>query len=202
MQLQRTATRRRRRHESSIVIILVASALLAGSAKAQVTNYEAPGNLKSNAPLGCVELSSVTNEKTPADIYPGVAACVKSGEYQKAALLFAVAGTFAYFDQLRVSDSTARQAAMAIEMNDFADFSMEQKQSLMKALHAALDSDSPSFKSVCTAVAKLGPPRYFPAYMVQHGMSAFLGGSGSGVQTGFDAADGWRTSLSRFLHCP
>ncbi len=186
----------------SIAIVLAVSALLVGSAKAQVTNYEAPGNLKSNVPLGCVELSSVTNEETPADIYPGVAACVKSGEYQKAALLFAVAGTFAYFDQLRVSDSTARQAAMAIEMNDFADFTMEQKQSLMKALHVALDSDSPSFKSACTAVAKLGPPRYFPAYMVQHGMSAFLGSSRSGVQTGFDAADGWRISLSRFLHCP
>lgn len=183
-------------------LVLVVLALLAGPSKAQVTNHEAPGNLQAKAPLGCVTLSEVTNEETPADIYPGVAACVKSGAYQKAALLFAVAGTFGYFDQLRVSDSSARQAVMAIEMNDFADFTMDQKQSLMKALSATLDSNSPSLKSVCSTIENLGPPKYFPTYMVQHGMSAFLGGTGSGAQENFDTAQGWHKSLSGFLHCP
>ena len=107
-------------------LVLVVLTLLAGPSEAQVTNHESPGNLQVKAPLGCVTLSEVTNEETPADIYPGVAACVKSGAYQKAALLYAVAGTFGYFDQLRVSDSSARQAVMAIEMNDFADFTMDQ----------------------------------------------------------------------------
>lgn len=184
------------------LVVFAVFALLAGPSKAQITNHEAPGNLQAKAPLGCVALSNVTNEETPADIYPGVAACIKFGAYQKAALLFAVAGAFGYFDQLRVSDSSARQAVMAIEMNDFAGLTMDQKQSFMKVLSATLDSNSPSFKSVCSAVEQLGPPKYFPTYMVQHGMSAFLGGSGSGVQVDFDSARGWRKSLSGFLHCP
>ena len=147
-------------------------------------------------------MSKITNELTPADIYPGAAACIKSGAEQNAAALFAVAGAFAYFDQLRVTDSTARQAGMAIEMKVFGDLTSDQKRAFKMVLFATLDPKSPSFKPVCSAVEQLGPPRYFPTYMVQHGMSAFLGGSGNGVNPSFDAAKGWRDSLTGFLHCP
>ncbi len=184
-----------------VITTIVVASLLSGSSYAQVTNYEAPGNLEAKSPLGCVSLSAVTNEKTPADIYPGVAACVKSGAYEKAALLFAVAGAFAYFDQLRVSDSTARQAAMVIEMREFGVFTSNQQQGFKTALFATLDPESSSFDSVCSAVAQLGPPKYFPTYMVQHGMSAFTGSSDNGVKADFDPAQGWRESLDQFLHC-
>ena len=180
----------------------VAFALGVGPVAAQVTNYQTPGNLEATSPLGCVSLSKVTDQLTPADIYPGMAACIKLGENQKAALLFAVAGAFGYFDGLRVADPSARQAASVVEMNAVSDLTTEQKLAFKKVLFATLDSNSAGFKSVCSAVGRLGPPKYFPTYMVQHGMSAFLGGSRHGLNPNFDPTQGWRTSVTSFLHCP
>lgn len=70
-------------------------------------------------------VSSVSNKHTPADIYPGVAACLKAGDFEKAAQLYLTAGTFGRFDQLRVSDRTAHQAVTVLQRNSFADLTQE-----------------------------------------------------------------------------
>ena len=180
---------------------LVLLALAAGPLHAQITNHEAPGNLQSRLPLGCVALSAVTNQHTPADIYPAGAACIKAGAYQKAVALLAVAGTFAYYDEHRVTDVSARQATLVLQMKAFEGISGEQMRIFRKTLLAQMDQKSASFKSICSAVKRLGPPRYFPRYMVQHGMSAFAGQHGNGIKVEFETAQAWQDATGKYLHC-
>src|SRR5690349_21994397 len=83
----------------------------------KVTNYEAKGNLQSFAPLGCVGIADLSNRNTPADITPAVRKCIDAGDYVRAADMFAVAGVYGRFDMLRVSDTTAHQALIVLQMN-------------------------------------------------------------------------------------
>jgi hypothetical protein len=186
----------------ALLVVLAVLGCSSNEPRSQVTNYETRGNLEAKAPLACVPLSEVTNQHTPADIYPGVAACIKLGAYEKAVPLYALAGTFGRFDQLRVADATARQAIQVLQMNNFGDLTKEQQDGFKKVMLPALDAGSPSFASTCAAIRRFGPPQYVPTYMVQHGMSAFLGPSGNGVKSDFDPAKGWQDALSGYLHCP
>lgn len=171
------------------------------SSNGQITNYEASGNLQANDILGCVPVSAVTNKHTPADIYPGVADCVKAGDYEKATQLFAVAGTFGRFDQLRVSDRSARQAIRALQINAFADLTEEQRENFKKVMLPMLQVGSSGLSSLCSTIGRIGPPDYVPSYMIQHGMGAFLGRSDSGLDRDFEPGKGWKESLSGYIHC-
>lgn len=185
--------------------VLVFAAMLGCSTqvpRAQVTNYETKGNLQTNAALSCVPLSEVTSQHTPADIYPGVADCIRSGAYEEAVPLFALAGTFGRFDQQRVTDATARQAVKVLQINNFGNLTKDQQDNFRNAMLAALDAGSSSLISLCSAVNQIGPPKYAPAYMVQHGINASLGVAGDGVKADFDSTKGWHDSLTGYLHCP
>lgn len=171
------------------------------SGRGSITNYETTGNLQSNATLGCVPISTVTNKHTPADIYPGVAACVKAGDYEKATQLYVLAGTFGRFDQLRVSDRSARQAVTVLQLNNFADFTDEQRASFKSALLPRLDQGSSSLATLCAEVQRVGRPDYVPYYMIQHGTRAFLGSADGGLSLGFEPAQGWQDALSSYMHC-
>ena len=45
-------------------------------------------------------------------------------------------------------------------------------------------------------------PTYHPAYMIQHGMGAFLGQGSDPLVPGFGPATGWERALDSYLHCP
>ena len=184
------------------VVALIAAWCLTLQQKGEIHNYETSGNLQSAAAVGCVSLTELTNMQTPADIYPGVLACITSGKYEKAVPLYALAGSYGRFDQLRVTDPTARQAVKVLQMNNFGSLSSERKEDFKKAVHAALEVESASLKKLCSEVERIGPPKYFPTYMVQHGMGAFEGQSGNGVKADFNPAEGWREALTGYLHCP
>ncbi len=164
-------------------------------------NYEAPGNLQSTAPLGCVPLANVTNRYTPADIYPGVAKCITIGDYDRAAALFALAGVYGDFDMQRVSDATALDALQVLRLNDFGNLPKEKYEAFQKAVPAYAQQDSRKHAALCLSIKRIGSPNYFPTYMVQHGMKAFLGGEGNGLKANFDAKTAWQQALSRYLEC-
>lgn len=184
------------------VVALIAAWCLTPQQKGKIENHETGGNLKSTAAVGCVSLAELTNNHTPADIYPGALACITSGKYEKAVPLFALAGAYGRFDQLRVTDATARQAVQALKLNNFGSLSSERQEGFKKALLAATEGGSASLKKLCSDVERMGPPKYFPTYMIQHGMSAFVGQSGNGVKSDFNPTEGWREALTGYLHCP
>ncbi len=65
-------------------------------------------------------------------------------------------------------------------MNDA--LSPEERAKVKPTFDAYVTAGSPEFARKCAFVKKLGPPRYEPVYMIQHGMGAFLGAAQGNVQ--------------------
>lgn len=169
---------------------------------ALVTNYEAPGNLKSTRNLECVEADQITNEYTPPDLYIALDKCLKKNEYAKALFVFAIAGTYTRFDTFRVADPTSHDAN-SVFMHEFSNTEpRDKRQKLEQELLKTVD-DPDKLAALCEKIEEIGPPHYYPRYMVQHGMQAFTGfQSPKGLVKKFDAHKAWRASLTGYLHCP
>jgi hypothetical protein len=64
-------------------------------------------------------------------------------------------------------------------------------------------NDSKKLSAICTRIRQIGPPDYYPRYMVQHGIQAFTGfKTPNGLVPNFDARKAWTESLTSYLHCP
>lgn len=167
-----------------------------------VTNYEAPGNLESTTDVDCIALSSVKNSMTPADLYPAMAKCIKAGDYERAARLYAIAGTYARFDMMRVADRSAHQAKTVLEMEYRGWMSEEQNKKLADTV-TGIATVAPKLSDLCQAMRSVGIPSYHPRYMIQHGMGAFTGQSTpDGLVVNFEPAKAWNEALDGYLHCP
>lgn len=165
-----------------------------------VTHYETQDNLRAANPVGCIDLAKASNLLSPADLYPGVRACIDAGEYQKAAGLFALAGVYGRYDKARVLDRTAHQAIFVIRLNTLSSVTNAQNEAFMSASAIRFKQDSKELLQLCNQIKHVGAPAYKPVYMLQHGMSAFRGVSALATQ--FDADKAWDTALDGFLHCP
>jgi len=187
---------------SLAAIFLILSALPGRAPFAQkVVNIEAKGNLKPTVALGCMDLDKVVNTETPADLYPAMSACIHESDYEKAVRLFAVAGVYARFDELRVADKTAHDARTVLIMQAMSKASDEQKNGYQKALHDVAGQPA-KLAELCGKIRQLGPPNYFPSYMIQHGLGVFTGGNVHPLVEPFDATAAWQQSLSGYLQCP
>jgi len=191
-----------------IVIVIVTASVACNSATAeppqrpQVVNHAAPGNLESNHDLGCIGGEQIENRYTPTDLYKSVAVCVRAGRYREADLLFAVAGVYGRFDTLRVSDKSAHQATQVALMQALAPLDEARKTAFRESL-PKLFGDPQGLASSCREIERTGPPNYFPRYMIQHGMGAFLPAvPGNGLVENFDPKAAWKQSLDSYLHCP
>ena len=176
---------------------LLLSLAAAPAGAQQVQSYETPGNLKPTHDLACIGISEVRNDYTPADLMTGYVKCTQAGRYDDALVLMLVAGTYASFDSQRVSDVSAHDAFQAIEANIPQDEKV--KAGLQPVFEKYKAANSPEMAKFCTDLKHLGPPNYYPAYMVAHGMGAFLGTGG--LVKDFDAKKGWKTAVDQYMHC-
>ncbi len=168
----------------------------------QFKNYEAPGNLESKNDLGCVGAEKLGNRYTPADLYKAVSKCVESSKYKEGVFLFALAGVYGRFDSLRVEDKTAHQAVTVLLMQALGSQDKNKQAAFKEGLNKTLGTPE-GLAAACKDIVRIGPPDYFPRYMIQHGMDAFLkSGSGNGLVIGFDERAAWKQSLDTYLHCP
>jgi hypothetical protein len=168
----------------------------------QIKNYEAPGNLDSKHDLGCVSTEKLGSKYTPADLYRALSRCVESDKYKEGAFLFALAGVYGRFDSLRVSDNTAHQAITVLQMQALGSKDKSKQAAFQEVLNKTLGNPE-GLAAACKDIVRIGPPDYYPRYMIQHGMGAFLkSGSGDGLVKGFDAKAAWKQSLNTYLHCP
>ena len=176
---------------------LLLSLAAAPAGAQQVQSYETPGNLKPTHDLACIGMDKVRNDYTPADLMVAYVKCTRAGRYDDALVLMLVAGTYARFDTLRVSDVSAHDAFQAIE----ADIPRDEK--VVAGMQPVFEKDkaanSPELAKFCTDLKHLGAPNYYPAYMIAHGMGAFLGGGG--LVKDFDAKKGWKTAVDQYMHC-
>lgn len=183
----------------SIALLLITSA---EAAEPTITNYQSPGNLQAANPIHCSSLNELSNKLTPADIFPGMKECIEAHDYTRAVMLDALANLYGRVDQLRVEDETAHQAIRVLQINYLGSLPKEEATATMQALKSVAD-DPKKLGAMCSDIKKIGPPDYYPAYMIQHGMNAVLGAkSGEGVRPNFDMNAAWGKVLDSFLHCP
>ncbi|MEN3324701.1 hypothetical protein VP395_13245 [Mariniflexile soesokkakense] len=184
--------------------ILIFILLLFGinNVNAQKTiSFEAEGNLESPNPCDCVELLDVTNENNPADILIGMGKCMESKQFEKAARLFMIAGVYGKYDAFRVKDRSAHQAILVLQQNILLNVDESDRNSLMNSLKKYLDPTSEEVTNVCQVIQQIGIPKYYPKYMVQHGIQAFLESEGNGLNMEFDSEKSWNLVLKNYLHC-
>ena len=169
---------------------------------ARITNYEAPGNLESRRDIGCAGLGSIRNTYSPADLYRGIPKCVEQRDFEAGIFLFALAGVYGRYDSLRVADRSAHQAVTVLRMKYVDELPEGDKKALFERLRAIADNPG-RLSNLCARIREVGTPNYYPRYMVQHGMGAFLGNpTKDGLVAEFDSLTAWEKALDSYLHCP
>lgn len=167
---------------------------------ATVLNVESNGNLSASNALKCTTLDKVSPDYTPADMYPAFADCVDKGRYQDATQLFMLAGADSSFDVLRVSDITAHDAKTVLVMKSMATIDPTKKAAWAESMKTYLAGAGHT--EGCATIRRLGPPSYYPSYMIQHGMAALTGGNQAPLVTPFDASAAWQSVLTTYLQYP
>lgn len=176
------------------------AAFAIGGSQAQIQNYETPGNLESKHDLDCISLDAAKPAYNPVDLYKGVARCVAAKRFDDGVVLFMLAGVYGRYDMERVADGTAHQAVTVARMTYLGEVSAADSKQFSDAA-ARLMANKELHKQVCTTIRLIGPPSYYPRYMVQHGMGAFMGGSGNGLVDNFDSKAAFENAMKSYLHC-
>lgn len=162
---------------------------------------EADGNLESPNPLACVALSEVTSLHNPVDILHGVKKCIEAAEYEKAVKLFALSGVFGRYDTYRVKDKTAHQALQIAQQMILENISEQQKEYFIENFKSQFGQGSDNLQKNCQSIQTIGVPKYFPRYMIQHGINAFTDKNDTGINENFDSEQSWKSALESYLHC-
>lgn len=184
------------------ILILAFMALGMNNVQAQeIKSITSEGNLESPNPCGCVALSEVTNEQNPADILTGMEKCIKLKDFDKAAKLFVISGVYGTYDTYRVKDNSAHQALLVLQQNILMNIEEKDKESLINSLNKTLEKDSEELNSVCQTIRKIGVPNYYPKYMIQHGIQAFMDNKGDGLIEEFNSKESWNLALTNYLLC-
>jgi hypothetical protein len=159
---------------------------------AQVIHNESEGNLKSDKVVILKEVNDIRNIHNPVDIFPLVRAKIKQKQYDQAAIAYLIAYTYGVYDSYRVEDKTAHQAVMVLGNKAIGDLSKSQLGKFQEALQLLMKDK----EKVLSTLTKLGKPNYYPKYMIQHGMGAFLGNkSKDGLVSDFDPDKAWKDTL-------
>jgi hypothetical protein len=138
----------------------------------------------------CTPVSQLGNKVAPPEIYDHMVECARLSKYREGAFLFALAGTYSYYDALRVADAGKHAAHTALIRQSMAKLKSAKKNELKDEIRKSL-SNQDKLTEVCKEVKDVGPPNYQPRYM-----------AGNGSVKSIDVANGWKTALTNFLHCP
>ncbi len=160
------------------------------------TNYRVEGSLEPTAPLSCVALNEIGNMTTPPDMFAGLAECVKNNKFDRAGRLLYMARLFGIYDAKRVADKTAGQGLTVLQMNTFSQIDQGKAITFQEYINNPKNKKN-VLASICVHAKQIGEPRYYPKYMILHGIQAFTGINGDGLEPNFDAAKVWKSILER-----
>lgn len=152
--------------------------------------------------VACSTPVPLRGNMTPVELYKAVPICIRTSDLETAATLFALAGAYGRFDAMRVADVSARQAASVLTQFSLESLTSEQRATFGQEV-SAMFKDEVRRQELCEKIKQIGPPTYYPRYMVRHGMDVILGknqGSDGLIQS-FDPKDAWKQTLSGYLSC-
>ena len=193
-----------RRTPILIVTASIISVLAACAPKPdpRIVNFETAGSRLTLTPLGCVDLAAIAPIYTPAGILPGVAACMNEQDYERAARLYGLAGLYGRIDVLRVTDRTAHRAIAELISEQLEQFPQDKLDRVQEAI-VEIAEDRGDMRDMCDEIRAVGPPQYYPAYMIDRGTDAAVDDASSlePVDPNFDMDEAWKESLKAFLKC-
>ena len=154
--------------------------------------------ISAEAPIACIAPDDVAPERTPADIFAGVAECVNDDRYDTAAELYMVGAARGFYDRKRVADRSAHKALFELRTATLSNLG-ERERSLNTALDALLGSDTRR-QQLCDLLATQGAPSHSTAYMENVGIGEFIG-EPTGRVTDLDEDQAWRQVRNDLLEC-
>jgi hypothetical protein len=181
--------------------MIAVAAVAAGPCFAQVTDYEAPGNLAATVDPGCIAPVEADAALSPPDLGLGVVSCANAGDYDQAVGLFILMQLRAVYDTRRVTDVTAHQAGQVLSMQVTEGLPAGGQDELQAAFGRFGETGGARHAAFCADMRAAGAPTHDPSWMIQHGMAAFQGIEGDGLVPGYDADGMWVTVLSDYLKC-
>jgi ankyrin repeat protein len=153
----------------------------------------------------CIGLDQSDNTQTPIELYAALSDCMHNNRETDAVDLFILAGMDSAFDSLRVSDKTAGQARQILIMALFQNMPANEHERFETAMKELTDQPL-RHALVCHRVKKLGPPTYYPAYMINHGLGVMQSALANQapltpLDSKFDAAATWTELQTKYLNC-
>lgn len=164
--------------------------------KANTSNTASP----SFEDIECPLLSDVRNTTTPADLLPAIQRCVRGNQYDRAARLAALAAIYIRFDQQRLSDPSLDDYFSVWVLTLSAPMSEDQRKQFVTT-QKAIRNDPQAWRAFCAASHQIGPPTYYPKYMIDHGMGAFQRTSYQVFKSDFNAKQAWHELETTYVHC-
>jgi hypothetical protein len=151
---------------------------------------------------GCLDKSRLSNKMSPVDLWKGIGDCISSGRYEDGVFMLALAGSFGSFDMQRVADESGHQIIQILPMAVYVSLPQD-KVSAFQSLASKTLEDETKRLAYCKEIARMGPPDYFPSYMVQHGIGSFTGANrAQPLVVPFDAKAAWAKAVKQYLLCP
>jgi len=169
-------------------------------AQPTIVNIEAEGNLAPTHNIGCLPISEMQNAYTPADAALAFQRCLVEENLADAAAMYYFIMAYGDYDKSRVADISAKQAIGALLYPITAGVSPEILEETNAELSKLKDQGSLINSGFCREIVRIGPPDYFPSYMVQHGMAVITGSIDEPLLADFDGTEKWAEVLSR-LKC-
>lgn len=200
---------------TTLLRLAVSGVMLFAPMLASQVNAQEPGIAKSApapAPAsnaldtpgpGCVGKEKLTNKLTPVDLYRGISSCIEQEKFEPGVFMYAMAGAYGRFDTLRVADESAHQAAKILPMLAFESGSKDKVAAFKAQVGQILGNDAKR-AGYCSEVERIGPPAYFPSYMVQHGLGAVTGAKNgeAALVPSFNPEIAWKKAVVGYLQCP
>lgn len=170
--------------------------LLTGCANTQRSGAPAPSAfLAQVASPGCLSATATSPSLTPPVLYQSMVSCIKAGRQNDGVFLFALAGTYSYFDALRLDTDAARQAHSSMLGEALKMINAAQQQTFWQAVNGTL-GNRPQLAALCRQVDKVGKPVYFPQHIMQQ-----MAASGQSAAMPANTDRLWRDAQSGYLHC-
>jgi hypothetical protein len=173
--------------------------------KSEIKNIQLEGNLQKTHDLPCIGIDAAKNTYTPADLYASSAKCVMQNNNKKASELYILAGLYAKYDVMRISDQTVSGAISVMVMNNYGSVETKKREKFFKDFKEF--NNSPAAKTLCDKIEKIGKPNYYPKYMILHGIDAMRNAmenktqDDDGLKKNYDAEKNWSEATKAYSGC-
>lgn len=150
----------------------------------------------------CLTRSELNSTMTPITLFTSLANCISAGHYEEGVFLYAMAGSVAVFDQSRVADESSHGAIVALTTGALGSLPKDKVAAFQTRLKEVFGDDTKR-GIYCKNVEAVGPPSYYPTYMIQYGLGAIAGGTGGQpLVVPFDSRTEWPKAVKEYLRCP